>query len=547
MSTENKATKEPMLPTSTVVRLTEPRRTKSEMVSKWLRTNMLLALTVLGVFLGIFIGFLARLITNDADVVMLVAFPGEMLIRMLKMLILPLIVSSLIAGLSQLDAKSSGRMGIRALTYYFATTILAAIVGIIVVVVIHPGDPSMKKKGLGTDDRKVSTLDSVLDIIRNMLPENLVQACFQQLQTVYIKKKPSFIPLATNTTSDIEGAAAYYLNDTLVLNITEEDYPIERGFVYIDGTNILGLIVFCVAFGVLVGQLGERTKIMVDFVVALNEIVMSMVHIIIWYSPFGIMCLIIGRLMAIEDLAQTAQQLGLYMVTVIVGLLIHALITLPSIYFIFTKKNPLTYFKGMLQAWITALGTASSSAALPVTFQCLEENNGIDKRVTRFVLPVGATVNMDGTALYEAVAVIFIAQMNGVDLSLGEIITISMTATLASIGAASIPSAALVTMLLILTSLGLPTNDVSLLYAVDWLLDRLRTSINVVGDAFGAGIVYHLSKDELDRFDAEKAAQHEHEMELAEQGFRRKSEAFLAQKGNIRVNLLNDGNSETQI
>nr|XP_027227854.1 excitatory amino acid transporter-like [Penaeus vannamei] len=145
------------------------------------------------------------------------------------------------------------------------------------------------------------------------------------------------------------------------------------------------------------------------------------------------------------------------------------------------------------------LNTFHSSATLPITFRCLEENNKVDKRVTRFVLPVGATINMDGTALYEAVGSIFIAQMYGIHLGPGELITVSLTSTLASIGAASIPSAGLVTMLLVLTALGLPTENVSLIFAVDWILDRVRTSINVLGDAFGAAIVEHLCKEELER------------------------------------------------
>nr|CAD7425216.1 unnamed protein product [Timema monikensis] len=264
------------------------------------------------------------------------------------------------------------------------------------------------------------------------------------------------------------------------------------------------MIVFCLAFGLLAGQMGPKGRLMVDFFVVLNDIIMKLVGVVMWYSPFGILCLIAGKIMSIENLATTAQQLGLYMITVILGLMIHAIITLPGIYFFFTRKNPAVFFQGMLQAWVTALGTASSAATLPVTFQCLEENNMIDKRVTRFVVAVGATVNMDGTALYEAVAAIFIAQMNGIPLGIGEVITVSLTATLASIGAASIPSAALITMLLVLSALGLPTEDISLLFAVDWLLDRIRTSINVLGDGFGAGIVYHLSKDELDKMDAER-------------------------------------------
>lgn len=453
-------------------------------VVDWMGENMLLVFTIAGVLVGLGLGFLGRLADLSPESITLVSFPGEILMRLLKMFILPLIISSLIAGMAQLDAKSSGRIGFRALTYYSVTTVLAAIVGIAMVLIIHPGDPKIKSTVMApkAEDTKVSTLDAILDIIRNMVPENLVQACFQQVQTSYAKRK------------------------VLVLaNSNQSNYVVEQILVYKDGTNVMGMIVFCITFGLLAGQIGPRGKLMVDFFVSLNEIIMKLVSIVVmWYSPFGIMCLIAGKIMSITNLAATAQMLGLYMITVILGLLIHGVITLPTIYWLLTRQNPAVFFKGMMQAWLTALGTASSAATLPITFRCLEENNKIDSRVTRFVVSVGATVNMDGTALYEAVAAIFIAQMNGVSLGIGEVITVSFTATLASIGAASIPSAALITMLLVLTALGLPTNDISLLFAVDWMLDRIRTSINVLGDGYGAGIVYHLSKDDLDKMDAEK-------------------------------------------
>ncbi|XP_012530397.1 excitatory amino acid transporter [Monomorium pharaonis] len=456
------------------------------MVIEWMGSNMLLALTIAGVLLGLVLGFLGRLADLTPQSITLVSFPGELLMRMLKMFILPLIISSLISGMAQLDVQRSGRIGIRALTYYSITTILAAIVGIAMVLMIHPGDPRIKTAVAAVvkaEETKVSTVDAILDIIRNMVPENLVQACFQQVQTSYMKKKVVVISGGVNQT----------------------EYIMEPTLVYKDGTNVMGMIVFCIIFGVLAGQIGPRGKLMVDFFVVLNDIIMKLVTIVVvWYSPFGIMCLIAGKIMSITNLAATAQMLGLYMVTVILGLMIHAIITLPLIYWFITRKNPAVFFRGMMQAWITALGTASSAATLPLTFRCLEENNKIDPRVTRFVVAVGATVNMDGTALYEAVAAIFIAQLNGISLGFVEVITVSLTATLASIGAASIPSAALVTMLLVLTALGLPTNDVSLLFAIDWMLDRIRTSINVLGDGYGAGIVYHLSKAELDKMDEER-------------------------------------------
>ncbi|XP_077387747.1 solute carrier family 1 member 9 [Festucalex cinctus] len=444
--------------------------------------NLLLGLTVMGVVMGAVLGMLLRYMkVTDSSVLTMVSFPGEILMRMLKMLILPLIISSLITGLAGLDARSSGRMGSRAMVYYMTTTIIAAILGVILVLSIHPGNPKLRGRSTVSGppkNQEVSSLDAFLDLIRNLFPENLVQACFQQVQTVL---KQAAVAAANQT-------------EPVVVNRKRLEYKW--------GMNVLGLIGFFITFGICMGRMGERGKVMCDFFNILNEIIMTMVSMIMWYSPVGIASLIAGKIAAIGNLEVVARQLGMYMVTVIVGLLIHGGLILPAIFFGITRKSPFTFYSGIFQAWITALGTASSAGTLPVTFRCLEENLKIDKRVTRFVLPIGATINMDGTALYEAVAAIFIAQMNDITLDGGQIITVSMTATLASVGAASIPSAGLVTMLLILTAVGLPTQDISLLIAVDWLLDRMRTSINVVGDSFGAGIVDHLSKAELQEIDA---------------------------------------------
>ncbi|XP_071761763.1 excitatory amino acid transporter 2-like isoform X1 [Centroberyx gerrardi] len=480
--------------------------------------NMVLTLTVLGVFLGSITGMLLRHISPlPPDVIMIIGFPGEILMRMLKMLILPLVVSSLVTGLAGLDAKSSGRLGTRAMVYYMSTTVIAAVLGVVLVLLIHPGNPKLRANlGQGKKNDDVSSVDAFFDLIRNLFPENLVQACFQQVRVLYKTFPTHHVHSDSSITS-----STVITKIPVPTNRTRAppQFTIKRSLEFKGGMNVLGLIGFFVAFGIIMGKMGEKAKLMLEFFNVLNEIVMRLVGAIMWYSPLGIACLICGKIISINDLEVVARQLGLYMVTVIVGLIIHGGIFLPLIYFVIVKKNPFTFFMGIFQAWVTALGTASSAGTLPVTFRCLEENLGIDKRVTRFVLPVGATINMDGTALYEAVAAIFIAQMNGIDLDWGQIVTVSMTATLASVGAASIPSAGLVTMLLILTAVGLPTQDISLLVAVDWLLDRFRTSVNVVGDSYGAGIVYHLSKDELDTFDAQQTRGEEFEMSKTQSYF----------------------------
>ncbi|XP_025069322.1 excitatory amino acid transporter 1 isoform X5 [Alligator sinensis] len=356
-------------------------------VKSYLLRNAFVLLTIIAVIVGIILGFCLRPYNMSYREVKYFSFPGELLMRMLQMLVLPLIVSSLVTGIAALDSKASGKMGIRAVVYYMSTTIIAVLIGIIIVVIVHPGKGTKENMHREGKIMHVTAADAFLDLIR--------------------------------------------------------------------------------------------------------------------YAPLGILFLIAGKIVEMEDMGVIGGQLAMYTVTVIIGLLIHAIIVLPLLYFLITRKNPWVFIGGLLQALITALGTSSSSATLPVTFKCLEENNGVDKRVTRFVLPVGATINMDGTALYEALAAIFIAQVNNFDLNFGQIITISITATAASIGAAGIPQAGLVTMVIVLTSVGLPTDDITLIIAVDWFLDRLRTTTNVLGDSIGAGIVEHLSRHELKSRDAE--------------------------------------------
>jgi len=208
-------------------------------------------------------------------------------------------------------------------------------------------------------------------------------------------------------------------------------------------------------------------------------------------APIGIFCLVaarFGKAAAEQRFGEELSQIGWYFATVLIGLAIHALILLPLFFWWVTKKNPYRYLVQMSKALLTAFSTASSSATLPVTMECAEEA-GISKQSTEFVIPLGATINMDGTALYEAVAAIFIAQAIGFDLSFTDQAVIAVTATLAAIGAAGIPEAGLVTMLIVLNAVGLPVEYVGLILTVDWLLDRFRTTVNVFGDSIGAAVV----------------------------------------------------------
>ncbi|XP_030428279.1 excitatory amino acid transporter 5 [Gopherus evgoodei] len=466
------------------------------------KRNGLLILSVLSVIVGCLLGFFLRTRRLSQQEISYFQFPGELLMRMLKMLILPLVVSSLMSGLAALDAKTSSRLGIITVTYYLWTTFVAVIVGIIMVSIIHPGGAAQKENTEESGKPIMSSADALLDLIRNMFPANLVEATFKQYRTKSIPIIKSNKAASESTTRRF---IIYGVQDengsnvqNFALDITpppEVIYKSEPGTS--DGMNVLGIVIFSATMGIMLGRMGNSGVPLVSFCQCLNESVMKIVAVAVWYFPFGIVFLIAGKILEMDDPTAIGKKLGFYAITVVCGLVVHGLFILPMMYFFITKKNPIVFIRGILQALLIALATSSSSATLPITFKCLLENNHVDRRIARFVLPVGATINMDGTALYEAVAAIFIAQVNNYELDFGQIITISITATAASIGAAGIPQAGLVTMVIVLTSVGLPTDDITLIIAVDWALDRFRTMINVLGDALAAGIMAHVCRKEF--------------------------------------------------
>ncbi|KAF6728691.1 Excitatory amino acid transporter 5 [Oryzias melastigma] len=467
-------------------------------VRDFCKRNGLLTLSVVAVITGCTLGFMLRGTQLSSQAKIYFSFPGELLMRMLKMLILPLITSSLMSGLSSMESKACCRMGVLTVTYYLWTTFIAVVVGIVLVIIIKPGvGTEMDSNRLGGGPVMTSA-DALLDLIRNMVPSNLIEATFQQYKT-------DLIPILKVPTRTITPNFVYVIPDdsdpngrTVYLELTP---PPEVMYKTSPGSsqqmNVLGIVIFSATMGLLLGRMGERGAPLVNVCQCINECVMKIINAAVWYFPFGIIFLVAGKILDMQDPSTLGRKLGWYGITVLAGLFVHGLILLPLFYFILTRKNPFSYIRGLLQAMVIALATSSSSATLPITMKCLLENCHVDRQIARFVLPVGATINMDGTALYEAVAAIFIAQVNDYELDFGQLVTISITATAASIGAAGIPQAGLVTMVIVLTSVGLPPDDITLIVAIDWILDRFRTMINVLGDALAAGIIGHLCRKDF--------------------------------------------------
>ncbi|CAL8366011.1 unnamed protein product [Boreogadus saida] len=266
-----------------------------------------------------------------------------------------------------------------------------------------------------------------------MFPANLVQATFQQYRTQSIPvpgPPPTAAQLLDETTT--HRLFVYGVQDdngtdvqSFSLDLTPPpDVVMRTSPGTSEGMNVLGIVIFSATMGIMLGRMGPNGSALVNFCQSLNEAVLKIVAIVIWYFPFGIVFLVAGKMLEMDDPTAMGKKLGFYAITVVMGLVLHGLFILPAMYFFITKKSPIVYIRGILQALLISLATSSSSATLPITFKCLLENNHIDRRIIRFVLPVGATINMDGTALYEAVAAIFIAQVNNYELDFGQIITI---------------------------------------------------------------------------------------------------------------------------
>ncbi|KAJ8306020.1 hypothetical protein KUTeg_016565 [Tegillarca granosa] len=501
-------------------------KNKASLLKTILMDNLLVILMVIAVIIGVCLGLGLRGVWNtwDKSKIHYLRFPGDLLLNMLKMMIIPLIVSSLISSMASLDSKASGRMGIRSVIYYLTTTLVAVIIGVVLVLSIQPGYRGGKTIDKSGKAAKSDPLNALMDLIRNCFPNNLVAACFQKQVTKvdqYEVKPPATTTAApTNTTSSTMGTVTGVVQN-VTDNVMESFFVDDPKVTTADGMNILGLVVFSLFFGAIISRMEGQGKPLADFFECLHVATMRLVTLIIWYSPIGIIFLIASKLVAMEDPEKMFAQLGYYMATVLAGLAAHGFIVLPLIYFIATRQNPFKFMYNMLKALLTAWGTASSSATLPITMNCLEEKNGVDPRVTKFVAPIGATINMDGTALYEAVASIFIAQHIGQDLGVGEVIVVSLTSTAAAIGAAGVPQAGLVTMAIVLTAVGLPVDNITLILSIDWFLDRFRTAINVLGDSYGAGIVAHLSKADLEKMDRDALGLEEVSLDVTTEDFKK--------------------------
>ncbi|MDR1979222.1 MAG: dicarboxylate/amino acid:cation symporter [Synergistaceae bacterium] len=380
----------------------------------------------IGFVLGIAFGFVAGPMVAENAILGGYVMPfldavGKIFLTLLKMLIVPLVFSSIVVGAASVgDPKTLGRIGVKTLVLYLVTTAVAIVIGLALGNIIQPG-VGMNISGVTAEPAAAKPL---LDVFLDIFPSNPI--------------------------------------DSLVK------------------ANMLQIIVFALFFGVASLYAGEKGKRIVGAFESVAEVMYSMTHMIMRLAPYGVFSLI----------AVTASKYGLSILApfakviaaVYLGCVLHALIVYSGLIAVFCKRSPLWYFKGVQEASITAFVTRSSSGTLPITIANVQENLGVSEKISSFVLPLGATINMDGTALYQGVCALFVAQAFGMELGLNAQIGIIVTATLASIGTAGVPGAGLIMLTLVLTGVGLPIEGIGLVAGIDAVLDAIRTCVNVTGD-----------------------------------------------------------------
>lgn len=355
---------------------------------------------------------------------------GDLFLRLIKLIIVPLVLSTLVIGIASIgDIRSLGRVGSKTIVYYLVTTAIAIIIGLILAFIISPG------KGLSietpTEEIEVNESEGFVQTFLNIVPENPMLA------------------------------------------LTEG--------------NILQIIFFAIFIGLAITVIGKKGEPLYHFFNSLAEAMFWITGVIMRFAPFGIL----GLVAPIIGQYGASVLLPLLKIILAVGIacLLHAIIVYSSSVKLFANMSPLTFFKGIGPAAAIAFSTASSAGTLPVTIKNTQENLGVSNKISSFVLPLGATINMDGTAIYQGVAVIFIAQFYGLDLTIMQILTVVITTVLASIGTAGVPGAGMIMLAMVLSAIGLPLEGIALIAGIDRVLDMFRTTVNIVGDASAAVVV----------------------------------------------------------
>lgn len=402
---------------------------------------------LIGLVLGLIWGLIASVFGFTSFTTDFIKPFGTIFVNMLKLIAIPLVLASLIVGITNLnDVAKLSRMGLKTILFYMTTTVFAITIGLTVVNVMQPG---------------------------KALPKE-TQA---ELQASY----------SQNIEGSEESAIEFKERGPLdfIVDIVPENVVASAS----DNGNMLQIVFIAILLGIGIIQINkEKGQILIDFFDSLNDVIIKLVDFIMLTAPYGVFALMAGVIvdLAGDDLTKAIDLLGAlgwYCIAVVLGLVLHVLIVYSSLFKMFSKMKLMDFFKAIRPAILLGFSTSSSSATLPVTMERVEKNVGVDEEVSSFVLPIGATINMDGTSLYQAIAAVFIAQALGLDLSIAQQLTIVITATFASIGAAGVPGAGIIMLVIVLQAIEVPVEGIALILGVDRILDMCRTAVNITGDA----------------------------------------------------------------
>ncbi|MDR8391798.1 dicarboxylate/amino acid:cation symporter [Aliifodinibius sp. S!AR15-10] len=410
---------------------------------------------IIGLVLGLFWGLAASLTGLTEFTTDYISPIGTIFINLLKLIAVPLVLASLIVGVTSLnDIAKLSRMGGKTIAFYMVTTVLAITIGLTVVNVIQPG---------------------------TFLP------------------KETQVELMEGYKQNLEGSSesAQEVMDRSPLAFFVDIVPQNFFAATSDNSNMLQVVFLAILFGIGIIQLPiQKGEILINFFDSLNEVIIKIVDFIMLAAPYGVFALMAGVIvdLAGDDLTRALDLLGAlgwYCVAVLLGLFLHLTLVYASLFKLFSNMKLTDFFRAIRPAMLLGFSTSSSSATLPVTMERVEKNVGVDEEVSSFVLPVGATINMDGTSLYQAIAAVFIAQALGLDLSIAQQLTIVLTATLASIGSAGVPGAGIIMLVIVLQAIEVPVEGIALILGVDRILDMCRTAVNITGDAAVSVAVAH--------------------------------------------------------
>ncbi|GAA0311774.1 Na+/H+-dicarboxylate symporter [Gracilibacillus halotolerans] len=392
-------------------------------------TKKILIALVLGVVVGIVLTFVTESVYSNLDMYLLGPV-GQIFINLIMMLVVPIVFVSIVLGTAGLGEPTKlGRIGVKTISFFLVTTAIALILSLSLAYIIKPGTEGVFD--VETADYEASSAPPIMETLVDIIPTNPVEAM---------------------STGDM-----------------------------------LSVIAFAIFIGIALAFLGEKTQGISRLFEQANEILMLIVNLVMKIAPYGAFALIASAIGGAG--LDAVGSMGAYMMTVILGLILHAAITYSLAIWLIGRSNPLEFYKGFFPAMSVGFSTASSSATLPISMKAAQENLGVSKNVSSFVQPLGATINMDGTAIMQATAAVFISQVYAVSLDFTDIILIILTATLASIGTAGVPGVGLIMLAMVLNQVGLPVEGIALVIGIDRLLDMLRTSLNITGDATAAYII----------------------------------------------------------